>query len=163
MKNIRYIDKKDVENLIESKTSDDVIIFLSGPTSQKTPLSVLQTRDVIAVNGSAQYLLSHNIIPYIYVLTDVRFLHQRRDDFYKFSQRSRYTIVNVDVYEHASEEDKRYILQNCLVLRSFYRREKGNVRLNFLPVVHESTSGRLVISDRYCQKYEEAWNAGCPV
>lgn len=60
MKNIRYIDKKDVENLIESKTSDDVIIFLSGPTSQKTPLSVLQTRDVIAVNGSAQYLLSHN-------------------------------------------------------------------------------------------------------
>lgn len=41
MKNIRYIDKKDVENLIENKTSDDVIIFLSGPTSQKTPLSVL--------------------------------------------------------------------------------------------------------------------------
>lgn len=28
MKNIRYIDKKDVENLIENKTSDDVIIFL---------------------------------------------------------------------------------------------------------------------------------------
>ncbi|HBN1934398.1 TPA: lipopolysaccharide biosynthesis protein, partial [Escherichia coli] len=24
MKNIRYIDKKDVENLIENKTSDDV-------------------------------------------------------------------------------------------------------------------------------------------
>lgn len=30
MKNIRYIDKKDVENLIENKTSDDVIIFLSA-------------------------------------------------------------------------------------------------------------------------------------
>ncbi|HCO1038685.1 TPA: 3-deoxy-D-manno-oct-2-ulosonate III transferase WaaZ, partial [Escherichia coli] len=42
MKNIRYIDKKDVEN----KTSDDVIIFLSGPTSQKTPLSVLRTKDI---------------------------------------------------------------------------------------------------------------------
>ena len=56
MKNIRYIDKKDVENLIENKTSDDVIIFLSGPTSQKTPLSVLRTKDIIAVNGSAQYL-----------------------------------------------------------------------------------------------------------
>lgn len=156
MKNIRYIDKKDVENLIESKTSDDVIIFLSGPTSQKTPLSVLQTRDVIAVNGSAQYLLSHNIIPYIYVLTDVRFLHQRRDDFYKFSQRSRYTIVNVDVYEHASEEDKRYILQNCLVLRSFYRREKGGlikkIKFNILSRIHKellisvpfSKKGRLV-------------------
>ncbi|MCV5605082.1 3-deoxy-D-manno-oct-2-ulosonate III transferase WaaZ, partial [Escherichia coli] len=32
MKNIRYIDKKDVSNLIENKISDDVIIFLSGPT-----------------------------------------------------------------------------------------------------------------------------------
>lgn len=68
MKNIRYIDKKDVENLIENKTSDDVIIFLSGPTSQKTPLSVLRTKDIIAVNGSVQYLLSHNIVPFIYVL-----------------------------------------------------------------------------------------------
>lgn len=64
MKNIRYIDKKDVENLIENKTSDDVIIFLSGPTSQKTPLSVLRTKDIIAVNGSVQYLLSHNIVPF---------------------------------------------------------------------------------------------------
>ncbi len=43
MKNIRYIDKKDVENLIESKTSDDVIIFLSGSLSQKHHWSVLQT------------------------------------------------------------------------------------------------------------------------
>ncbi len=31
MKNIRYIDKKDVENLIENKISDDVIIFSFGP------------------------------------------------------------------------------------------------------------------------------------
>ncbi|HBB9877947.1 TPA: 3-deoxy-D-manno-oct-2-ulosonate III transferase WaaZ, partial [Escherichia coli] len=163
-------------NLIESKTSDDVIIFLSGPTSQKTPLSVLQTRDVIAVNGSAQYLLSHNIIPYIYVLTDVRFLHQRRDDFYKFSQRSRYTIVNVDVYEHASEEDKRYILQNCLVLRSFYRREKGGlikkIKFNILSRIHKellisvpfSKKGRLVgfckdINLGYCSCHTVAFAA----
>lgn len=37
MKNIRYIDKKDVENLIESKTSDDVIIFLPAPHRKKHP------------------------------------------------------------------------------------------------------------------------------
>ena len=49
-----------------------LLFFFPAPLA-KTPLSVLQTRDVIAVNGSAQYLLSHNIIPYIYVLTDVRF------------------------------------------------------------------------------------------
>lgn len=104
-------------------------------------MSVLRTKDIIAVNGSAQYLLSNNIVPFIYVLTDVRFLHQRRDDFYKFSQRSRYTIVNVDVYEHASKEDKLYILQNCLVLRSFYRREKGGfikkIKFNILRQIHK--------------------------
>ncbi|SQY45086.1 lipopolysaccharide core biosynthesis protein [Escherichia coli] len=61
MKNIRYIDKKDVENLIESKTSDDVIIFLSGPTSQKTPLSVLQTR------GNDSNLL---IVFYVQIMPD---------------------------------------------------------------------------------------------
>lgn len=44
MKNIRYIDKKDVENLIENKISDDVIIFLSGPTSQKTPCQYYEQR-----------------------------------------------------------------------------------------------------------------------
>ncbi|MCK2395135.1 3-deoxy-D-manno-oct-2-ulosonate III transferase WaaZ [Escherichia coli] len=176
MKNIRYIDKKDVENLIENKISDDVIIFLSGPTSQKTPLSVLRTKDIIAVNGSAQYLLSHNIVPFIYVLTDVRFLHQRRDDFYKFSQRSRYTIVNVDVYEHASKEDKLYILQNCLVLRSFYRREKGGfikkIKFNILSQFHKellifvplSKKGRLVgfckdISLGYCSCHTIAFAA----
>ncbi len=39
MKNIRYIDKKDVENLIESKKRlDDVIIFLSSPLSQKNTI-----------------------------------------------------------------------------------------------------------------------------
>ncbi|HEA3675683.1 TPA: 3-deoxy-D-manno-oct-2-ulosonate III transferase WaaZ [Escherichia coli] len=176
MKNIRYIDKRDVENLIENKTSNDVVIFLSGPTSQKTPLSVLRKKDVIAVNGSAQYLLSHNIVPFIYVLTDVRFLHQRRDDFYKFSQRSRYTIVNVDVYEYASEEDKQYILNNCLVLRSFYRREKGGfikkIKFNILSRIHKeflisvpfSKRGRLVgfckdISLGYCSCHTVAFAA----
>ncbi len=64
--------------------------------------------------------------------------------FYKFSQRSRYTIVNVDVYEHASKEDKLYILQNYLVLRSFYRREKGGfikkIKFNILERIHKELS-----------------------
>ncbi len=38
MKNIRYIDK-DVENLIESKTSDDVIIFFPAPHRKNTIVS----------------------------------------------------------------------------------------------------------------------------
>ncbi len=74
MKHIKYITHADVQSLIEQKTSDDAIIFLSGPTSKKTPLSVLESKDVITVNGSADYLLSHNITPFIYILTDARFL-----------------------------------------------------------------------------------------
>lgn len=176
MKNIKYIDKIDVEELIDNKTSDDVIIFLSGPTSKNTPLSLLKMKDVIAVNGSAQYLLSHNIAPYIYVLTDVRFLHQRRDDFYRYSQRSRYTIVNVDVYENASAEDKIYILKNCLILRSYYKREKGGflkkIKFSFLKKIHKnllisipvSKKGRLVgfskdISVGYCSCHTIAFAA----
>lgn len=48
-------------------------------------------------------------------------------------------------------------------IRHFVHQRKGNVRLNFIPAVLLCTTGSLFISDRYCQKYEEAWNAGCPV
>lgn len=134
MNNIKYITHSDVHHLIEQKTSDDVVIFLSGPTSKKTPLSVLRCRDVIAVNGSAAYLLDNNIQPFIYVLTDARFLHQRRDDFYNFSRHSRFTVINTDVYEAASVQDKKYLREHCLILRAFYKREKGGIakKLKFL-------------------------------
>lgn len=176
MNKIKYIEKIDIERLIDNKKSDDVIIFLSGTTSKKTPLRLLQTKDVIAVNGSAQYLLDHNIIPYIYVLTDVRFLQQRRDDFYNYSQQSHYTIVNVDVYKNATEEDKAYILKNCLILRSFYKREKGGffkkIKFYFLKRIYKellisvpvSKRGRLVgfskdISIGYCSCHTIAFAA----
>lgn len=127
MKKIKYITYSNVKHLLESKKSDDVIVFLSGPTSKNTPLSVLRNRDVIAVNGSATYLLNNNIRPFIYVLTDARFLLQRRDEFYNSSRQSLFTIVNTDVYEEASEEDKIYLRENCLILRAFYKREKGGI------------------------------------
>ncbi len=73
MKHIKYITHTDVQKLIEHRSSDDVIIFLSGPTSKKTPLSLLQRKDVITVNGSAEHLLSNDIMPFIYILTDARF------------------------------------------------------------------------------------------
>ncbi|WP_342323052.1 3-deoxy-D-manno-oct-2-ulosonate III transferase WaaZ [Kosakonia sp. BYX6] len=127
MNNIKYITHACVERLIKHRNSEDVVIFLSGPTSKKTPLSILRNKDVIAVNGSAAYLIDNNITPFIYTLTDARFLLQRRDDFYKFSRNSRFTVVNTDVYEEASEEDKKYLRENCLILQAFYKREKGGI------------------------------------
>lgn len=176
MKNIKYITHACVERLKRHKSSDDIVIFLSGPTSKKTPLSILQSRDIIAVNGSAAYLIENDITPLIYVLTDARFLLQRRDDFYKFSRSSHFTIVNADVYEAATEEDKRYLRENCLILRAFYKREKGGavkkvkfliksrLHKNLLINIPWSKKGRLVgfskdIALGYCSCHTVAYTA----
>ena len=176
MKYIKYITHACVDRLIKERSSDNVVIFLSGPTSRKTPLSLLRSRDVIAVNGSAAYLIDNGINPFIYTLTDARFLLQRRDDFYKFSRNSRFTIVNTDVYEEASEEDKKYLREHCLILRAFYKREKGGfmkkLRLTLKSRLHKSLlidvpwskKARLVgfskdIAKGYCSCHTVAYTA----
>ncbi|WP_411511933.1 hypothetical protein [Escherichia coli] len=44
----------------------------------------------------------HLFTDYIDEDTDVRFLYLQRVNAFKFSQRSRYTSKNANVYEHAS-------------------------------------------------------------
>lgn len=176
MGSVNFITHADVLQLIAKRTAEDCIIFLSGPTSRKTPLSLLRMKDVIAVNGSVQYLLNNNVKPFLYLLTDVRFLHRRREDFYNFSRNSQFTIVNLDVYEQASVDDQKYIEENCLIIRSFYRREKGGflkkIKFNILKRVHKallisvplSKRGRLAgfckdISIGYCSCHTIAYTA----
>ncbi|MDT7093507.1 3-deoxy-D-manno-oct-2-ulosonate III transferase WaaZ [Citrobacter amalonaticus] len=152
MSNVKFITRAGVQQLIANRTSDNVIIFLSGPTSRGTPLSLLQNNDVITVNGAAEYLLSNSITPFIYVLTDARFLLQRRHDFYKFSRASKFTVVNMDVYEAATEEDKQYMRTHCLILRAFYKREKGGffkkLKLEMLSKWNKNLLIRVPISKR---------------
>lgn len=81
MSNVKFITRAGVQQLIANRTSDNVIIFLSGPTSRGTPLSLLQNNDVITVNGAAEYLLSNSITPFIYVLTDARFFATKTSRF----------------------------------------------------------------------------------
>lgn len=176
MSNVKFLTRAGVQQLTESRTSENVIIFLSGPTSRGTPLSLLRNNDVITVNGAAEYLLSNGITPFIYVLTDARFLLQRREDFYKFSRGSKFTFVNMDVYEAASEEDKCYMRAHCFIFRAFYKREKGGLfkklkletlsRWNkkLLINVPVSKRGRLVgfskdISFGYCSCHTVAYTA----
>lgn len=64
MGSVNFITHADVLQLIAKRTAEDCIIFLSGPTSRKTPLSLLRMKDVIAVNGSVQYLLNNNVKPF---------------------------------------------------------------------------------------------------
>lgn len=81
MNHLQYISKSDVDMLMKEKVHENAVVFLSGPTSVNTPISLLNKSDVIAVNGSARYLIENEIKPFIYVLTDDRFLLQRNDDF----------------------------------------------------------------------------------
>lgn len=152
MSNVNFLTRAGVQQLIASRTSESVIIFLSGPTSRKTPLPLLRNNDVITVNGAADYLLSNDIAPFIYVLTDARFLLHRRQDFYKFSRGSKYTIVNTDVYDAASEEDKQYMRAHCLILKAFYKREKGGflkkLKLEILSKWHRNLLIQVPISKR---------------
>lgn len=176
MSNVNFLTHASVQQLTASRTSENVIIFLSGPTSRGTPLSLLRNNDVITVNGAAEYLLNNGITPFIYVLTDARFLLQRRRDFYKFSRGSQFTFVNTDVYEAASQEDKQYMREHCFILRAFYKREKGGLfkklKLELLSKwnkkllirVPVSKRGRLVgfskdISYGYCSCHTVAYTA----
>ncbi|EFS7898743.1 3-deoxy-D-manno-oct-2-ulosonate III transferase WaaZ, partial [Salmonella enterica] len=42
MGSVNFITHADVLQLIAKRTAEDCIIFLSGPTSRKTPLSLLR-------------------------------------------------------------------------------------------------------------------------
>jgi len=176
MSNFKFITRADVQQLVADKLSENAIIFLSGPTSRNTPISLLRNNDVITVNGAAEYLLNNDINPFIYILTDARFLLQRRDDFYKFCRGSKYTIINTDVYDAASEEDKLYLREHCLILRALYKREKGGffkklklhtlskLNRNLLISVPLSKRKRLVgfckdISFGYCSCHTVAYTA----
>lgn len=176
MSHFQYITKSDVDNLISEKKHDNVVIFLSGPTSVNTSLALLKNSDVIAVNGSARYLLDNEIKPFIYVLTDDRFLLQRNEDFKLFVKESKFTIVNCDVYEKASIEDKRFLQENCYIIKMLYKREKGGffkkIKFKFLTMRNKnilinvplSKRKRLVgfsldISDGYCSCHTVAYAA----
>ncbi|AJR01462.1 Lipopolysaccharide core biosynthesis protein RfaZ [Enterobacteriaceae bacterium bta3-1] len=176
MSDFKYITRRDVDSLINERKHDNAVIFLSGPSSVNTPISLLKESDVIAVNGSARYLIENDIKPFIYVLTDDRFLIQKNDDFKFFVKNSQHTIVNCDVFEKASLEDKRFLQENCYIMKMLYKREKGGLlkkirfkilsmrNKNILIDVPVSKRRRLVgfsldISDGYCSCHTVAYAA----
>ena len=62
MSDFKYITRQDVDSLINERKHDSAVIFLSGPTSVNTPISLLKESDVISVNGSARYLIENDYI-----------------------------------------------------------------------------------------------------
>ncbi|HFZ8994770.1 TPA: 3-deoxy-D-manno-oct-2-ulosonate III transferase WaaZ [Citrobacter freundii] len=120
-----YLRQRDIDNIISHKCSDDVIIFLSGKSSCNTPLKILQSNDTIAVNGSAIYLIDNNISPFIYLVTDKKFYLAKPDDFWRSVEKSRFSIVSLDVYKHANKDGQHKLREKCLILKDVYTRQFG--------------------------------------
>lgn len=118
----------DKQTLSEVKTrarAKNAIIFLSGPSAVKTPLDLLASNDVIAVNGSASWLIENGIHPFIYMVTDVRFITSRESDFERSVEFSEYCVINEDVYNKASAEKRVWLEKHCYVIHELYKREKA--------------------------------------
>lgn len=120
-----YLKQGDVENIINNKSSSDVIIFLSGKSSHDTPLNILRNNDTIAVNGSATYLINNDIVPFIYLVTDKKFYQAKPDEFWNSIDKSKYSIISFDLYNKAKSEDKEVLRRKCLILKDVYTNQFG--------------------------------------
>ncbi|WP_312239736.1 3-deoxy-D-manno-oct-2-ulosonate III transferase WaaZ [Pantoea sp.] len=118
-------DKQALSHVRERVRAKNAIIFLSGPSAVKTPLELLASNDVIAVNGSACWLIDNNIRPFIYMVTDIRFITSRESDFERSVERSEYCVINEDVYAKASAERKKWLEERCYIIHELYKREKA--------------------------------------
>lgn len=120
-----YLKQSDVENIKRNKSSSDVIIFLSGKSSQNTPLEILRKYDTIAVNGSAIYLIDNGVIPFIYLVTDKKFYQAKPDDFWKSVNNSKFCIISFDLYNKAKPDDQENLRKRCLILKDVYTNQFG--------------------------------------
>lgn len=120
-----FFSQSQLQQLRREKRHPTSLIFLSGPSAAKVNDQVLISCDIIAVNGSAGYLLEKEIQPFLYVVTDGRFPSQRLVEFKRFVQASRYTFINQEVLSEATPELQQWMLQHCYLLKELYKREKA--------------------------------------
>lgn len=120
-----FFTKQNLIQLQSEKKTNKCLIFLSGPSAMEVCDEVLLSRDVIAVNGSANYLVDKGIQPFIYLVTDGRFPVQRFDEFKRLSEGSRYTFINQEVFNHASGPLQEWLKEHCFILKELYKREKA--------------------------------------
>ena len=112
-------------HLREQRRHSTCLIFLSGPSASGVTLSQLRATDIVAVNGSAGYLLDQGIKPFIYLVTDGRFATQRLEEFRRYVSGSAFTFINQEVFEAASADLQFWLAERCFVLRELYKREKS--------------------------------------
>lgn len=110
---------------IKQNISGDCIIHLSGPSALKTPIELLHSKSVIAVNGSAGYLMKNNIKLFAYIVCDGSFYGNNKKAFHKYSRYANHTFISEDVINHATPKEKETLLNSCFVLKSICKSRGG--------------------------------------
>lgn len=98
---------------------------MSGPSALKTPFELLHSKSVIAVNGSAGYLMKKNIKLFAYVVCDGSFYENNKKAFHKFSRYAKHTFISEDVINHATPKEKKALLNSCFLLKSICKSRGG--------------------------------------
>lgn len=88
-------------------------------------MSQLRSTDIIAVNGSARYLLNNGIQPFIYLVTDGRFPLQCLEEFQRHVAESCFTFINQEVFDSAPADLQSWLAEHCFILKELYKREKS--------------------------------------
>ena len=122
---ISFFSRVQLEQLREQRRHSTCLIFLSGPSASEVPLAQLRATDIIAVNGSAGYLLDQGIKPFIYLVTDGRFATQRLKAFQRHVTESAFTFINQEVFDAAPADLQRWLAERCFILKELYKREKS--------------------------------------
>lgn len=108
------------------------IIFLSGPTSLNTPLSVLREYDTICVNGSANHLIDNGITPFIYLVTDHNYFLRNTRAFFHQAGASQHTVISKELFDVAMQGySKQLASLNPTIIRRACKSRKGGLK-NYL-------------------------------
>ncbi|STJ26729.1 lipopolysaccharide core biosynthesis protein [Citrobacter braakii] len=116
---------KDKLKAMKKTSSDDCIIYLSGPSSLDTPIELLRSKNIISVNGSTGYLQDNKIPVLAYIVCDGSFYEKNKSLFLKYSAYAEYTFISTDVLKRASEEEKKKLLETCFVLNELCQSRGG--------------------------------------
>lgn len=114
-----------VLQIMKETILDDCIIYLSGPSSLNTPLELLRSKNVIAVNGSMGYLLNNNIPVFAYIVCDGSFYENNKSLFFKYSSYAKYTFISQNVLKRATHTEKEMLLKKCFVLNDLCKSRGG--------------------------------------
>ena len=130
-----------VLQLLKNDISDECIIYLSGPSSLKTPEKILRKKSIIAVNGSIGFLQTNNIPVFAYIVCDGSYYENNKSLFFKYSSYSKYTFISPNVFNRATPSEKEKLLNTCFIMKDLCKSRGGpgrKVRYTFKSLIYKN-------------------------